>query len=168
VNVLEKFWCQLPEDGKVNSNEICRSRIQDFIHKLHNSAFVVLRYLRSSCSSSPHFNYNDQLHATATLPLQKKPLLPTKQESRWGPICTIWRRDEFLVPVMNQTTIHKRSSLRTSHCTHYAVQAVTTIYVQFPFLFRKTPLPDTADNKGRNLNIILKLLYNKIQLLVQI
>jgi len=37
---FREIWCQLPEDGKVNSNEICRSKVQDCMHKLQNSAFV--------------------------------------------------------------------------------------------------------------------------------
>jgi multidrug efflux pump subunit AcrB len=38
--VLKKFWCQLPEDGKINKAYTCMSYVKDSMHKLQNSAFV--------------------------------------------------------------------------------------------------------------------------------
>jgi len=40
LHVLKKFWCQLPEDGKINKAYTCMSYIKDSMHKLQNSAFV--------------------------------------------------------------------------------------------------------------------------------
>ena len=34
LHVLNKFWCQLPEDGEINKAETCMSYIKDSKHKL--------------------------------------------------------------------------------------------------------------------------------------
>jgi len=42
--ILKKFWCQLPEDGKINKAYTCMSYAKDSMHKLQNSAFVLHQF----------------------------------------------------------------------------------------------------------------------------
>ena len=89
-------WQGQVRQGRGGGNEIYMSNIQDCMHKLQNSAFVgvtlVIYVAQLVFNLSILLSDSGQLHATATLPLGKNPLLPTKQKPRWGPIWTIWRR----------------------------------------------------------------------------
>jgi hypothetical protein len=45
-----------------------------------------------------------QLHAPATLPLGKQPLVPIGEETGWAldPVCVLWKREKFY-PARNRT-----------------------------------------------------------------
>jgi hypothetical protein len=60
----------------------------------------------------------DRFHDFAALLPRKAAPVPTEQEAGQvlEPVCTLWRRDKFFVPVENRTKISRSSNPYPTHC----------------------------------------------------